>query len=654
MILYAVRQDGALLWYEHFRTTDHKSIWLGPQQVNKGWQKYRWAFSGENGTIYAVQPGGRLLWFDHLEQASGGDSWNGPKQVDTGWRKFANAFPGDGGVIYALQKDGVLLWHKHLGDRDGTPTWAGPKQVGTGFQAYQSVFAGSGGALYAIQNDGTLLWFKHLGIQDGSFSWDGPMHVGSGWQDFQQVFTGGDGVIYAVQNDGTLVWYQHRGFHDGSALWDGPEQVGSGWQFLHVFTAESLLEGYCFPLSVFPGENITFMVSSPSAYQITFVRFKRHDAQHDAIPVAAPVPRPGGVQPVQPDAWANGCGWTASFNFQVPVDWASGIYAAECSRGDAHTFRIAFVVKPRPENRGDFAVLANTNTWNAYNDWGGRSKYTDPPATSLSFLRPNPAAAPIDAGGYNHLTRAELWVLDWLASAGYRVDMYADFDLHQGIDGLAQYKGLILDTHPEYWSRQMLDHLEAYLAGGGSVVYLAGNGVFEEVVFSANGDRLTMFPDGPDRPQSFLRNLQPPRPERNVLGVAFRFDNWMTFAPFQVLKADHPLFAGTNVADGDSIGATGINGDGASGWEMDTSIPGLAPAGTIVSATGADDRGSPPANLEVLARGTNPGYGADITYYETGAGGFVFSAGSLSFGGCLVVDPVLQRIVGNVLNKCLS
>ena len=56
----------------------------------------------------------------------------------------------------------------------------------------------------------------------------------------------------------------------------------------------------------------------------------------------------------------------------------------------------------------------------------------------------------------------------------------------------------------------------------------------------------------------------------------------------------------------------------------------------------------------MLARGTNPGYGADMTCYETPAGGTIFSAGSISFGGSLAQDPTLQTIVKNVLDQCLS
>ena len=36
------------------------------------------------------------------------------------------------------------------------------------------------------------------------------------------------------------------------------------------------------------------------------------------------------------------------------------------------------------------------------------------------------------------------------------------------------------------------------------------------------------------------------------------------------------------------------------------------------------------------------------------AGGFVFSTGSISFGGSLLVDPALQAILTNALNEALG
>jgi hypothetical protein len=415
------------------------------------------------------------------------------------------------------------------------------------------------------------------------------------------------------------------------------------------------LEGYYWPLSAAPGDTVTFFVSSTATYQCTFMRYHRVNDGNVGTALATLTNLPVQVQAAPDSAW-KGCAWSPSFTFVVPADWTSGIYGAELSAAGLTTFRMSFVVKPAPGSHGDFAVLSNTNTWSAYNDWGGRGKYTNPPGHEIGFLRPNPYIH-ANGAGTNHVARAELWVLDWLTNSGYRCDVYSDLDLHRGIPGLCGYKALILNTHPEYWSVGMYDHLESYLGGGGSLLYVGGNAMYEKVVYSADGRSLTFFPvyyDGTRevRRYSYYRNLDPPRPERAVLGVAYRSDGYNTWGAMQVLDAGHRFFAGTGVSNGSVIGATGLNGGGASGWEMDTSIPGLAADGVIVSASGSDDRGSPPANIELLARGTNSGgYGADVTYYEHPGGGGVFSAGSLSFGGALVVDTLLQHVVRNVLDE---
>jgi hypothetical protein len=318
-------------------------------------------------------------------------------------------------------------------------------------------------------------------------------------------------------------------------------------------------------------------------------------------------------------------------------------------------------------NRGDVLVLASTNTWNAYNAWGGYSKYGPVTATALTFLRPNPATTPVNDGTINHhLTLADLWILNWLKQSGYRPDIIADGDLHNGFSDLGAYRTLILLTHPEYWSLEMLDQLETFLGAGGSLCYLGGNGMFERCIPSPDATSLTFFNGDPAqvREPAFMRNLNPPRPERAVLGVAYRGDHiWgadpSTFVayPYEVLAADHPLLAGTGLKNGDLIGATGrqgVNGGGASGWEMDTSRAASPDPGdgVVVAGTTVSDRGAPPANLQLLARGTNaPDHSADMTYYETGHGGFVFSVGSICFGGSLVEDPQLQRIVTNALGS---
>ena len=80
-------------------------------------------------------------------------------------------------------------------------------------------------------------------------------------------------------------------------------------------------------------------------------------------------------------------------------------------------------------------------------------------------------------------------------------------------------------------------------------------------------------------------------------------------------------------------GSSGLEGGGASGWECDS----------------RDSR--TPASTLLLAQGTNIGPAAEMVTYDHPGGGFVFSAGSMSIQGAIPVDPVLQKVISNVLTE---
>ena len=129
-------------------------------------------------------------------------------------------------------------------------------------------------------------------------------------------------------------------------------------------------------------------------------------------------------------------------------------------------------------------------------------------------------------------------------------------------------------------------------------------------------------------------------PEANLLGVVYSDPGAMTVAPYRVLKADHWIFEGTGLRDGDLFGLKTLHeryGDGASGHETDK-----------VSA-------SSPKGIEVLARGLNPDNGgADLVCFDTPAGGSVFSAGSITYPTALFTDEPTSQITLNVLRRFLA
>ena len=683
--VYAVGNDGDLYYYRD-EARDGTERWafggVG-QRIGHGWADIKQIVSAGNGILYAITWHGHLLFFSD-EARDGSERWAfggegqdlgkaGPAYVDGfGWNSFWTVFSGGDGVIYAIDYDGNLFYYRDLA-RNGTAAWANggsPRLIGTQWGDFRQVFGGGDGIIYAVTPRGALLYYRDE-ARDGTDRWafgGVGQEVGQGWDGFFTAFPGGDGIVYALTTTGTMFYYRDEA-RDGTSRWSfgGAGQiVGHGWD-----TAR--LEGYCWPMSVSPGETLDFYVEAPNGCRLDYLRL---DSQPDGdlgSLVGSGVDLPAVAQVTDPQWPSNGCGWSVTASLTVPDDWASDLYSARLTDPAGTEFHIVFVVKPVPQRRGDVLVLASTNTWNAYNVWGGYSKYGPATPDVLTFLRPNPATTPADDGHVNHLTRADLWILHWLQATGFRTNVISDADFHSGFDDLPNYAVLVLLTHPEYWTLEMLDRLESFLSAGGCVLYLGGNGVFEQCSFNAGMESLSFFYGHHDKQRSYayFRNLDPPRPEREILGVGFRFDNcWVgdpagyAAYPYKIRADDHAMIQGTGLKNGALVGIDGlqgVNGGGASGWEMDCStLSAGSAAGVTVEARVGSDRGASPKNIVVLARGTNPpvngggDHAAEMTYYDTGHGGFVFSVGSICFGGSLVQDGKLQEIVRKALDTSLG
>jgi len=429
---------------------------------------------------------------------------------------------------------------------------------------------------------------------------------------------------------------------------------GSLWALLQVDPPPL---GYAWPLSAAPGESIDFMISGGSGPNIDFHRHVSPGASVTSTWMGS-APFTPVTQACAPNANRFGCGWSPTVSFAIPASWPSGLYSARVPYADGPSYDVTFVVKPAPTAYRNVAVVANANTWNAYNDWGGGSKYSG--VERGSFMRPNPSSAPIGESFANHhLARAELWMLGWLEAEGYAPHLFTDLDVHNGEIGTA-YDQVVLSAHPEYWTVEMYDWLQAHLQAGGSLLYVAGNGIYEKTTY-ANDQKELIFLGGvfggAREPELFRR--QPGRAERSLLGVATE-DCGVGPAPFVVLDAAHPLFAGTGVTNGQVFGTASLNIGGgsytpgrASAWEVDSSAGPGAVGGGCNAAAPTIPPSTLPAGLRVVARATNPTnpsrFGAEIVYYDHPAGGRVVSIGSLTANGSLVIDPILQQIARNAL-----
>ena len=123
--------------------------------------------------------------------------------------------------------------------------------------------------------------------------------------------------------------------------------------------------------------------------------------------------------------------------------------------------------------------------------------------------------------------------------------------------------------------------------------------------------------------------------EANLLGVVCTETGIMTAAPYRVLAADHWIFEGTGLKNGDLFGKESLH----------ERIPGGA------SGHETDKRSAhSPANTQLLAKGENPDNGgSEIVLHEPGQGAAVFSVGSITWVSSLFVDESISTITRNVL-----
>ena len=463
------------------------------------------------------------------------------------------------------------------------------------------------------------------------------------------------------------------------------------------------LLGYAWPKWVKSGEQAEFRLHAVEAYRLSLWRYglEREFVQllgwfDEHGPRATMQITPDGDYTQSGVGW-NKIGYGSPHHTQFAVaPEQSGLYYFHAEAESGAFFSFPWIVAPQKPT-APIAVLASSNSWNAYNSFGGRSNYInsnglpsqptvnarqdllrytevgtfnvwgfpDEDYAPLSFERPelgttvradeevnDPICGRLQCG----MAPAEWRCLGWLEREGFDYDFYSDYQLHCGELNLDDYKILILSVHPEYWSREMYDRVKSWVfERGGRVMYLGGNGLNCEIEFldaatlrckshlNAEVGELGMY--DPDDPSIYYesRMHRTHESEAGLLGVVTTDSGIMTAAPYRVVESSHWIFDGTGLRDGDLFGEASLHErimGGASGHETDK-MSQHSPAGTIL-----------------LAKGENPdGGGAEMVLHETGAGaklGGVFAVGSITWVASLLVDENISRITANAINYFLQ
>jgi N,N-dimethylformamidase len=462
--------------------------------------------------------------------------------------------------------------------------------------------------------------------------------------------------------------------------------------------------GYVWPRAVKSGERSEFRVHSSEPYRLSLWRY---GWKRELVKLLGWFDEhgPRAVMQILPDGdfTQTGVGWNKvgygnsphHTQFVVGPE-RSGLYYLHAKSEQTGTFfSFPWVVAPA-KPQAQIAVLASTNTWLAYNNFGGRSNYInanclpDTPVVNarqdliryngteafntwgfpdeeylpLSFERPEPGNAvreheevtdPIEGRLPCGMAPAEWRLLGWLEREELDYDYYSELQLHNGTLDLDQYSILMISVHPEYWSREMYLRVKEWVwQRGGKLIYLGGNGLNCEVEFigedalrfkthlaPANGGSELGMPH-PENPDFYCdsRMARTLESEANLLGVVCTESGIMTAAPYKVLKADHWVFEGTGLRNGDRFG--------------ENSLHERIPGGASGHETDKRSLHTPPGTL-LLAKGTNPDDGgAEIVCYETPSGGAVFSVGSITWVPSILVDEAVSKITLNVIARYLQ
>jgi hypothetical protein len=409
-----------------------------------------------------------------------------------------------------------------------------------------------------------------------------------------------------------------------------------------VIPNESAIEGYSDKESYLPGETIEFKIHSLSP--LHSLEIARYGIQTEVVHTNQNVK--GFQQNYHCYSYSYGCNWITTYSVKIPETWKTGIYSVKLTNNNNQKSNyITFIIrKPSTQTEDNIAVIASTNTWQAYNDWGGGSFYDFAMdenvigSTNLSFRRPNKYADPTARGG--HLAASELYLLRWLEKEGYSYDQICDRDLHRESEILSKYKVVVMQSHPEYYTKEMYDRLYRYVQTGGHLIYLGGNAIWGKVTINRDKNILEIRrgdKHSDKSPGGLWRELG--FPESGLMGVQYSESGYLTWKPYAVRAPGHWVFAGTGLKINDTFGSDCPDTGGASGHETDK----MTPASVNISG------------IQLLAKGTNPDNGgADMVYYETVSGGKVFSVGSISFTSCLLSDSMTSKITRNVFQNFLQ
>ena len=400
-----------------------------------------------------------------------------------------------------------------------------------------------------------------------------------------------------------------------------------------------MIEAYCRRQSYVSGEVVEICLSSDSP-TLSYV-IDRAGLVPERIAAGT---CEGALYPIPDDVVRNGCGWEVGLSVPVPDNARTGFYTVTLTAPNGEVGEAFFVLRALVPSSPILWVI-ETNTWNAYNTFGGASTYTSGDtgylggAPVVSFERPMPKGfislpsapqrlATLVPGGESGFVEwavshdLSLWCgsaswsqwgarfAAWLEKQGLEVDYAVNGDLQMIPDMLSGYRLMLSVGHDEYWTWEMRDAVEDHVARGGNVAFFSGNTAYWQVRIEDSGRQMVAYKvdvdndpvmgtDRERRNTGVWSHRLTARPENRMTGVSFTRGGYARMGGvtpgssggYTIYRADHWALEGTGLSYGDQLGAAHT----IIGYECDGCALGFADG--LPYATGVDGT---PENFEII------------------------------------------------------
>ena len=340
-------------------------------------------------------------------------------------------------------------------------------------------------------------------------------------------------------------------------------------------------------------------------------------------------------------SFASGCNWNTTYSFYLDKNLPSDLYIIKLSSNNILHYLILTIKNHKPSSNN--IILINTNTWQAYNYFGGASLYTykisdtkykilnGSISTQLSYDRPylysnNRITEYLylkKDKSYQgiHLIYNELIFLKWCKLKSIKYDVITDYDLHYNYN-ILPYKNFILCGHPEYWTPQMIEYINKYQQNNGNITSLGGNSIYRKI--SINYNIIKPYKNKPISGTYVYNNSKYYYDIiNNIVGNLYDKYGYRKYYDYKKIK-DHWIYNGLTLKNNENICKTYKP----LGHELDKIIN---------------------KNANILARGP---YNTGLIIYNSSVGkGQIFSVGSITYCSCLLYEPNLSTITHNVIKK---